>query len=164
MFWPRDVIYQLIPLSPLQRSPIPLLADKEVLPIAALPPLYSDVGVQTNLAHQITQAQMEEMIQLMVQEQVGVNALTRLSQQVRGVELSLEEIGSSLVVLARGQELFFGGTLNLTWGIQKAFLPTVLKGNTISKDNKLCLTDIEKEGGGGVDNETSSLERFLNNN
>ena len=100
----------------------------------------------------------------MVREQVGVNALTRLSQQVKGVELLFEEIRSSLVVLARGQELFFGGTLNLTWGIQEAFLPTMIKGNTISKDNKLCLTDIEEEGGGGVDNETSSLGRFLNDN
>ena len=54
---------------------------------------------------------------------VECNALVWMSQQLKGVEGRLKEIGSSLVVVAGGQELFFGSALNLTWRMGQAFMP-----------------------------------------
>ena len=51
------------------------------------------------------------------------NALVQMSQQLGVVKEQLKEIGSSLVVVAGGQELFFGSTLNLTQETGQAFAP-----------------------------------------
>ena len=46
-----------------------------------------------------------------------------MSWQLGGVEERLEEIRSSLAVVAGGQELFFRSALNLTWRMGQAFVP-----------------------------------------
>ena len=46
-----------------------------------------------------------------------------MSRQLGGVEERLEEIRSSLAVVAGGQELCFGSILNLTQRMGQAFMP-----------------------------------------
>ena len=58
-------------------------------------------------------------------EQIEQNTLVWMSQSLRVVEERLKEIGSSLAVVAGGQELFFGSVLNLTQEMGQAFAPIV---------------------------------------
>ena len=54
-------------------------------------------------------------------KQMEQNTLVCMSRSLGVVEERLEEIGSSLAVVAGGQELFFGSILNLTWEMGQAF-------------------------------------------
>ena len=53
------------------------------------------------------------------------NTLIQMSRQLGVVKERLEEIGSSLAVVAGSQELFFRSTLNLTQAMGQAFVPIV---------------------------------------
>ena len=114
-------------------------------------PSYVDIGVQADQVRQLNHAHMLRIVWETCIEQVERNTLARLSRQFRGVERSLEEIGSSLGALAGGQELFFKSTLNLTQRMQEVFIPTMLEEPTTLDAELLCLTK---------ENETPEAEEY----